>query len=96
MNILASAAVSFISPAHAHQKQDVFKVNPNIDIRNALNVSSDLLGSVMDLIADAAVGGIPLEGNNALMVAHTLESARAALNSVLGTMEMFDRLSPGE
>lgn len=92
MKILASAAVSFVSPAHAHRDQDVFKVNPGIDIRNALHVSADLLDSVMDLIEEAAVGGVPLEGNNAFMVCHTLKSARAALNSVVETMEMLDQL----
>ncbi|SDS59954.1 DUF3077 domain-containing protein [Pseudomonas prosekii] len=90
MKHLTTTEVRFISPAHAHKKQELFSVNPNVDAQNALHIASDLLASVMDSLADAASGEIPLEGNNAFMVTHTVESARAALNSVLWKLEIND------
>ena len=95
MKHLTTTEVRFISPAHAHRKQELFRVNPDINVQNALHIASDLLGSVMDSLADAASGGIPLEGNNAFMVTHTVESARAALNSVLGKFEKINDLNLG-
>lgn len=95
MKRLTTTAVRFLSPAHAHKKQELFSVNPDIDALNALYIASDLLGSVMDILADAASGGIPLEGNSAFMVTHTVESARAALNSVLGKLEKINDLNLG-
>ena len=95
MKRLTTTEVRFISPAHAHKKQELFSINPDVDARNALHVASDLLYSVMDILTDAASGGIPLEGNSAFMVTHTLESARAALNSVIGNLEKNNDLNPG-
>lgn len=95
MKRLTTTEIRFISPAHAHKQQELFSVNPDVDAQNALHVASDLLFSVMDILTDAASGGIPLEGNSAFMVTHTLESARAALNSVLGKLEKINDLNPG-
>ena len=95
MKRLTTTEVRFLSPAHAHKKQDLFSVNPGVDAQNALYIASDLLCSVMDILSDAASGGIPLEGNSAFMVTHTVESARAALNSVLGRLEKINDLNPG-
>lgn len=95
MKRLTTTEVRFLSPAHAYKKQELFSVNPDIDAQNALHIASDLLGSVMDSLTDAASGGIPLEGNNAFMVTHTVESARAALNSVLGKFEKINDLNLG-
>lgn len=96
MKHLTTIEVCFISPAHAHNKQQVFSVNPDIDAENALYIASDLIGSVMDVLTEAAVGDIPLVGNSAFMVSHTLESARAALYSVLGKLEKTNDFIPGE
>ena len=95
MKRLTTTEIRFISPAHAHKKQELFSVNPNVDAQNALYVASDLLGSVMDILSDAASGGIALEGNSAFMVTHTVESARAVLNSVLGKFEKINDLNLG-
>jgi len=96
MKRLTTTEVRFISPAHAHKKQELFSVNPNVNAEDALYIASDLIGSVMDVLTDAAIGGSPLEGNSAFMVSHTLESARAALYSVLGKLELTNDLNPGE
>lgn len=94
MKIVHSSAVHFMSPSHAHKETSLFRVNAGVDISAALHVSAELLESVMDLITEAAVGDTPLQGRSAVMVSHTLESARAAIDSVLGSMEKWNKLTP--
>lgn len=41
------------------------------------------------------MGEKPIEGSNAFMLAHALESARASVVAVLGRLEKFNDLTSG-
>lgn len=96
MKNLKTTNVSFIAAPHAHAKQALFSVNSGVDAKSALHVASDLIHSVMDVLAEAAVGEVPLQGNSAFMVSHALSSAGAALDAVLGQLEKTNDFNPGE
>ena len=95
MKRLTTTEVRFLSPAHAHKKQELFSVNPGVDAQNALNSASELILGVTGLLEDAAMGEKPIEGSNAFMLAHALESARASVVAVLGRLEKFNDLTSG-
>jgi hypothetical protein len=67
----------------ANKKKRIFSVNEGIDIEDALQSASNLLSTVDDSIHAAGMGEEPLDGNNAWLVLHTIESAKAILDAVL-------------
>lgn len=66
---------------------NLLTVTPNIPAADALQSSSDLLSTIEDLIEDAAMGNRALEHNSAWLVQHTLETAKALLDSVIFGMD---------
>ncbi|MDM9556787.1 hypothetical protein QU926_24540 [Pseudomonas asiatica] len=96
MKLLTTDRTSFFAPPHAFRKNDLFSVNPGVSAQAALYAAVDLLNSVRDVITEAAVGDTALAGNTAFMVSHTLESALATINSVVGQLEIAERSHQGE
>ena len=68
------------------KKQNLFTVSAGIDAADALNTASDLLDAAMTPIFDAGMGE-PLEGNQAWLAHHAIESAKAVIDSVRQAME---------
>ena len=95
MTRLTTVGVHFTSTGDVSKRQKLFRVNPDVDAQDTLNTASDFISTVMDVLMDAAMGEKPLEGNNAFMVVHTLESAKAALDAVWGKLEEVNDTQPG-
>ena len=95
MKHLTTTTVHFSSLGQLSKKQDLFSVNPEVDAQDALNSASELILGVTGLLEDAAMGEKPIEGSNAFMLAHALESARASVVAVLGRLEKLNDLTPG-
>ena len=85
---------SFHSSGLASKKQSLFLVTPGIPIADALQSVSDLLDTISDAIYSAAMGEQPLQDNPAWLVNHTLESAKAVIDSLINGLEYPD--SPAE
>ncbi|MHA3886023.1 DUF3077 domain-containing protein [Stutzerimonas degradans] len=77
----------FHSTGEVSQRQFLFAVVPDVPARDALQSASDLLSATEDSIFAAAMGEQPLEDNAAWLVFHSLKSAKAVIESVLGSME---------
>lgn len=67
--------------------QTLFSVNPDIPILDALNSVSYLMSSVDDSILDAAMGTQPLQDSMAWLIRHSLESAKAVVDSLIQHIE---------
>ncbi|MCY1461425.1 hypothetical protein D9M71_790820 [compost metagenome] len=65
---------------------DSFAVRSGVDALTALNKASDLIDIVIGSVADAGMG-TPLEGNQAWMVHHSLESAKAIIDALWATLQ---------
>lgn len=86
MSARTQAGHNFKSTGLASKHQWLFTVNPNIPAIDALQSASDLLSTMQDLIYAAAMGE-PLKDNEAWLVLHTLESAKAVVDSVANGLE---------
>ncbi|WP_449106321.1 DUF3077 domain-containing protein [Pseudomonas mohnii] len=62
-------------------------VRPGVGVEEALTEASNLMSTTMDSIA-AATMGTPLQGNQAWMVRHTLESAKAIIDALWARIEL--------
>lgn len=58
-----------------------FEVRAGVEGLKALTKASELLSIVMDSVTDAGMGA-PLEGNQAWLVHHSLESAKALIDAL--------------
>lgn len=76
------SGLSFHSSGWVGKKQDLFTVTPGVDLADSLNSASDLLSTLHDSIYAAAMGEQPLQDNHAWLVLHTLESAKAVIDSL--------------
>lgn len=77
----------FHSTGSAEHKPGLFSVAPNVPIVDALNSVSCLLNTLEDGILDAAMGHFPLQDNAAWLSHHTLQSAKAVVDSLIGSIE---------
>ncbi|MCY1360809.1 hypothetical protein D9M69_474540 [compost metagenome] len=64
------------------KKQFLFTVTPGVDLVDALNSVSDFLDMCHDPIYEAAMGNRPLADNEAWLVVHALNSAKAVVDSL--------------
>ncbi len=67
--------------------RSLFAVTPDVPIIDALTSVSCLLSTLEDGIMDAAMGSQPLQDNAAWLTHHTLQSAKAVVDSLIGCME---------
>ena len=73
---------SFHNSGTVDKKQLLFSVAPGVDLAFALNSVSDLLDTMREPIYAAAMGEQPLKDNPAWLVIHTLDSAKAVIDSL--------------
>jgi hypothetical protein len=73
---------TFHTSGDASKKQKLFTVTPDIPLVDALNSVSDMLDMMHEPIFAAAMGEQALEHNQAWLVLHTLESAKAVIDSL--------------
>lgn len=65
----------------------LFTVNPDVPLLDALNSVSCLLSTLEDGVLDAATGHQPLVDSAAWLAHHTLESAKAVVDSLIDCLE---------
>ncbi|MCQ4280469.1 DUF3077 domain-containing protein [Pseudomonas stutzeri] len=85
--IKTAEGFQFHSSGWVEKRQSLFTVTPGVDIADALQSASDLLSTIEDSIYAAAMGERPLEGNAAWLVKHSLESAKAVVDSLMDAMQ---------
>jgi len=81
-NVTTAGGYRFHPTGEAIKRQSLFIVNPGVPIEDAMESVSDLLSTLDDSIYAAAMGERSLEGNEAWLVKHTLDSARAVVDSL--------------
>ena len=62
--------------------KDLLAVRPGVPAAMALEQASNLLSLLIDPIHAAAMSDTPLEGNQAWLLHHTLEAAKAIVDAV--------------
>lgn len=82
LTIKTVAGVSFHNAGTIDKEQPLFSVAPGVDLAFALNAASDLLDTMREPIYAAAMGEQPLKDNPAWLVIHTLDSAKAVIDSL--------------
>ncbi len=94
--IKTAAGVNFHDSGQAVKQQSLFTVTPGVGLADALNSASDLLSTLRDPIYAAAMDQQPLEGNHAWLVLHTLESAKAVIDSLWEAAEDAETAASAE
>jgi hypothetical protein len=89
-SIKTEAGHRFHPTGDVAKKHALFAVTPDIPIIDALTSVSCLLSTLEDGIMDAAMGSQPLQDNAAWLTHHTLQSAKAVVDSLIGCMEAQD------
>lgn len=77
----------FHATGKASKRQRLFSVNPDVPMLDAMQSVSDLLDTMQDAIFAAAMSEQPLQDNAAWLVNHTLESAKAVIDSLIDAMQ---------
>lgn len=85
--IKTAPGYTFHGTGMVDKHQSLFSVVEGIPMFDALTSASDMLSTVDDAIYSAAMHEQPLEGNNAWLVRHTLQSARAVIDSLIAALE---------
>lgn len=94
--IKTAAGFDFHDSGQAVKQQSLFTVKPGVSLADALNSASDLLSTLHDPIYAAAMGQQPLEDNTAWLVLHTLESAKAVIDSLHEAAEEAENAASAE
>ena len=96
-SLTTSPNTRFHSTGWVEKNQDLFTVTAGVDLVDALSSASDFLDTIRDPIYDAAMGQMPLKDNQAWLVLHTLESAKAVIDSLwVAAEEAAEREKQGE
>ncbi|HDZ55393.1 MAG TPA: DUF3077 domain-containing protein [Pseudomonas xinjiangensis] len=80
-SIKTDEGTAFCNTGWVEKQQRLFTVNVGVDITDALQTASDMLDTALTPV-NAAGMGEPLVDNNAWLVHHTLESAKAVVDAV--------------
>lgn len=86
----------FVSCGDVRKKQNLFEVADGADLGDALIMASNFLDMVRDPIFSAAMGQEPLADNQAFLVLHAIESAKAVLDSLTSAVEDFEAAISGK
>lgn len=71
----------------AHLDRSLFAVTPDIPIADAMETVSALLNSLHASLHDTAMGTRVISSEDAFAMAHTLKSAKAVVDSLIGGMD---------
>jgi hypothetical protein len=77
----------FHATGEERKRYRLFTVNPDVPLVDALNSVSCLLSTLEDGVLDAAMGTQPLVDSAAWLAHHTLESAKAVVDSLIDCLE---------
>lgn len=77
----------FCPTGDAHLDRSLFAVTPNIPIADAMETVSALLNSLHASLHDTAMGARVISSEDAFAMAHTLKSAKAVVDSLIGGMD---------
>ena len=88
-SITTACGPTFHSTGDYDKCQTLFSVNPDIPLLDALHSVSCLISTVDDSIMDAAMGE-PLQDSAAWLIRHTLESAKAVVDSLIRHIEQHE------
>lgn len=78
---------AFCPTGDAHLGRSLFNVNPDIPIADAMETVSALLSSLHSSLHDTAMGVRVISSEDAFAMAHTLKSAKAVVDSLIGGMD---------
>jgi hypothetical protein len=94
--IKTAAGTNFHGSGQVGKRQSLFTVTPGVDLADALNSASDLLDTMRGAIYTAAMGEQPLQDNHAWLVLHTLDSAKAVIDSLWKAAEEAEDVASAE
>ncbi len=86
----------FVSCGNVTKKQNLFEVADGADLSDALIMASNFMDMVRDPIFNAAMGLEPLADNQAFLVLHAIESAKAVIDSLTSAVEDFEAATSGK
>lgn len=86
----------FVSCGDVKKKQNLFEVADGADLSDALIMASNFMDMVRDPIFNAAMGLEPLADNQAFLVLHAIESAKAVIDSLTSAVEDFEAAISGK
>lgn len=89
--IKTAPGIGFRNAGDASERRSLFTVTAGVPLLDALQGVSDLLSTIGEPIHDAAMGIRALEHGPAWLVDHTLESAKAVIDSLIDSLEYPDR-----
>ncbi len=82
MSIKTSDLFKFRSCGRVDKKQDLFRVQPGVDLADALNSASDLLDAAYDTLFDVVMNKDQAGGGQTWLVLHAIESAQAVIDAL--------------
>lgn len=78
---------AFCPTGDAHFQRSLFNVAPDIPIADAMENVSVLLGTLHASLLCTAMGERTFTGDDAFLMAHTLKSAKAVVDALMGGLE---------
>jgi hypothetical protein len=78
---------AFCPTGDAHLDRSLFNVTPDIPIADAMENVSILLGTLHSSLLATAMGERIISGDDAFLMAHTLQSAKAVVDSVTEALQ---------
>jgi hypothetical protein len=75
---------TFCPTGEAHLERCLFNVTPDIPIADAMETVSALLNALHASLHDTAMGTRTISSEDAFAMAHTLKSAKAVVDSLMG------------
>ena len=88
--IKTAPGIDFRNAGDVSERRSLFTVTAGVPLLDALQSVSDLLSTIQDPIVGAGMGEA-LVGNTAWLVNHTLESAKAVVESLVEAIEDVQR-----
>nr|WP_319526815.1 DUF3077 domain-containing protein [Pseudomonas laurentiana] len=84
--ITTAHGVVFHCTGDAHQQRGLFCVADGVPLADALTSISDLLAPARAAVYAAAMGEQALAGDSAWLVHHSLDSAKAVVDALIGAL----------
>lgn len=76
----------FCNTGPVYEANELFSVNAGVNGADALQIASDLLSMVDEILTDAGVDGESLSGNTAWILQHAVSAAKAVVDAVQADM----------
>lgn len=96
LTLKTKRGTQFVSCGDVMKKQNLFEVADGADLGDALTMASNFLDMVRDPIFNAAMGEAVLADNQAFLVLHAIESAKAVIDSLVSAAEDYEDAVSGQ